>query len=153
MSSVNGVPILGAKQKINGGQEYAARLTTTDGDEHILCVNFNLPVGPDGLPDLAARAAFDPEAQVLNALTMSIAFGLRLPIQPPPGFQPQLVFPCEGGARVMPAHVVSFRYLGPVEERPDARTLTVRQDGRLARYALDGPYPTVGRTEDGRTAR
>lgn len=143
----NGVPILAAKQKVNSGQEYAARLTTTDGDEHIMCVNFNLPAGPDGVPDLAARAAFDPQAQTLGALTMSIAFALRLPVQPPEGFQPQLVFPCEGGTVVVPAHVVSFQYLGPVEDRPDPNTLRVRQGGRVLRYSLDGVYPAVGYQE------
>jgi hypothetical protein len=114
---MTGVPILRPPPpSVGGGREHALRLTTVDGDEHILCVSFNIPEA-GGAADLGALKTFDPKAQLETQVTLTVAFAQRLPVNLPEKFKPSMTFDVEGGAHVMPVHVVSFKYLGPVVGR------------------------------------
>jgi len=145
---VPNVPILRSAPQLQGGQEYAILLSTADGEEHIMCVVFNTPTNDDGSVNLDMLKNFKPEVHFAAIIRLDIAFAQRLPIQPPPKWEPHLSFEVEGGTHVMPAQVVSFRYLGPVDSRDAAaEVLRVRQTlagGKtgIVRYGY-GPLQTV----------
>lgn len=137
---MTGVPILRPPAQLGGGREYAVRLTTVDGDEHILCLIFNTPADSNGVPNLGAVKDFNPQVQAEANIKMTVAFAQRLPLKLPEGFVPPLTFEVEGGAHVMPVHVVSFRYLGPVEGREGGGTiLRVRTPQGVAAIPVGEP--------------
>ena len=137
MPDPSGVPILGNGHKhlADGGQEYAAELTTTDGGTHLLTMNFSLPVS-NGAVDLAAAGTFDGEAQVMTSVSQLMT-AAQLRLAPEPGQMPPTLVPVPGKRMVVLAHVVSFRYLGKVVEKTPLRIMVERPDGGIYIHYLN----------------
>lgn len=139
------VPILGGtSHPLNDGADYAVKLVTPAGD-FFFAARFNTPAGPGGAVDLAARRTFDPQAQLMGLLKMSIAVAQRLPVQVPTkadGTPVELAGPfveCEGGAMVLLTHVVAVQYLGMVVDRDATALHTAGPDGRPVPHYFGSP--------------
>ncbi len=108
------IPILGQANAVNGQpvqalpQEYVGEIVTADGVTHRHVFNFGAPVLPDGSPDLAALRSIDPRKQFNANMTLAVqnahrtATGTALDV--------------EGGGQACLLHVVSWRYLGTIQQ-------------------------------------
>lgn len=139
------VPILRASPpKLDSGRDHVAALSTTDGATHLFAANFTPPVGPGGGVDLGAVTNFNPQAQLVGMLRLTLMVAGGLPVQVPAGADGKpvplpLIAECEGGHLVAMAHVVSFRYAGVVVARGAALLTTELPDGtRTVWHRLDG---------------
>lgn len=111
------VPILG--QTGNGRQpmhvidvSHLIEVHTAGGGRHRLRFEFGVPVGADGTTDLAGLKSFDPQVNANGNMANQI-FGARR--------NPQAVsMTMDDGTEVVIAHIVSWRYLGTVEQVEEA---------------------------------
>lgn len=136
-----GVPILGngRKHHLDGGQEHAVELTTTDGGAHVATFMFQAPTTPDGTIDLGAAQAPDWERNAITAVGQQVQMAQlqEIPTNALPGTRPPVMIGVHGKRMVVLVHVTSFRYLGRVLEKT-ARNLTVEgPDGATRKYWAD----------------
>lgn len=135
-----GVLLNPAQSKLNGGQKYALRLRTADGDEHFVVYDIGMPM-KNGAPDLTAAAEMgkNPKAVGLRGIIQSVAQGQAAALAAALGRNPGAASPAidvEGGDIVFVAHIVSARYLGEVTAHDERRRTidVVAPDGTRNRY-------------------
>ena len=128
--------------KINGGQQYAMRLRTDDGDEHILVYDLNVPVDEGGKPDLARAAEIskNPAVEGLRNIVQMAANAQMAALAAAVGRNVGNVSPViqvEGGVMVFLAHITSAEHLGEVKGGDERTQSIVVKDvrGKLARYS------------------
>ncbi len=128
MSDPNGVPILGSRQhNLDGGQEHAVELSTTDGGTHVVAFTFQAPQTPDGMIDLSAARDFNGEQAAMTAIGQQVAMAQL--DKAPPNQRPPVAVPAFGGSMVVLVHVVAFRYLGKVTAKETGKIVVERPDG------------------------
>lgn len=120
MQTPDGLPILGRPSE-NGGanmaaidKKYVVELCTADGGKHLKTFDFARPEvkQTNGALDLGQIRGFDPRKQSIDAISRALVAGVYG--TPGPDAPPMIIV--DSGAAVVWRHVVSFQYLGPVDE-------------------------------------
>lgn len=142
--SASSVPILGVPPKASGGREYAVALSTVGGVDYLFVIAFTLPVGGNGAVDLQGVKDFNPHDQAMGLIRTTVLFGLGMPINLPTDtagrkIPPPPILEAEGGHNVVPAHVVSFRWLGEITDRPVPGMVKILADDGTAEHWMYGP--------------
>jgi hypothetical protein len=105
-------------------KKFYIELSATDGGIHVLEIEFNLPVGPDGAVHLDALKGFDPEQAAGQNIIVEIGKAR--------GGNQTMAFKAESGRHVLWHQVVSWQFVGPADEHQ------LTEDGQLlGRFHMD----------------